>query len=51
MILLEYFNMKDKDNMVALFGARMDGDNYGKMVLYKFPPQKTVYSPYYLNKN
>ncbi|EET85546.1 conserved hypothetical protein, partial [Clostridium carboxidivorans P7] len=46
MILLQYFNMKNKDNMVALFGARMDNDNYGKMVLYKFPPQKTIYSPY-----
>nr|WP_206154964.1 UPF0182 family protein [Clostridium muellerianum] len=46
MILLQYFNMRNKDNMVALFGARMDKDNYGKMVLYKFPPQKTIYSPY-----
>lgn len=46
MILLQYFNMRDKDNMVALFGARMDGGNYGKMVLYKFPAEKTVYSPY-----
>jgi uncharacterized protein len=46
MIVLQYFNMRNKDNMVALFGARMDGENYGKMVLYKFPPQKTVYSPY-----
>lgn len=46
MILLQYFNMKNKDNMVALFGARMDNNNYGKMVLYKFPPQKTIYSPY-----
>jgi len=46
MILLQYFNMRDKDNMVALFGARMDGENYGKMVLYKFPAEKTVYSPY-----
>lgn len=46
MVLLEYFNMRNKDNMVAMFGARMDGDNYGKLILYKFPPQKTVYSPY-----
>lgn len=46
MILLQYFNMRDKDNMVALFGVRMDGENYGKMVLYKFPAEKTVYSPY-----
>ncbi|WP_411678715.1 UPF0182 family protein [Clostridium thailandense] len=46
MILLQYFNMRNKDNMVALFGARMDKDNYGKMIIYKFPPQKTIYSPY-----
>lgn len=46
MVLLEYFNMRNKDNMVAMFGARMDGDNYGKLILYKFPPQKTIYSPY-----
>ncbi|MCM8711349.1 UPF0182 family protein [Clostridium sp. SYSU_GA19001] len=46
MILLEYFNMRNKDNMVALLGARMDKDNYGKIVLYKFPTQKTIYSPY-----
>ena len=31
MILL-YFNMKDKPSMVALLGARMDGDNYGKLI-------------------
>jgi len=46
MVLLDYFNMKSKDNMVALFGVRMDNENYGKMVIYKFPPQKTIYSPY-----
>ena len=37
--------LKVEDNMVAFFGARMDGENYGKMVLYKFPPKQTVYSP------
>ncbi len=46
MLLLEYFNMRNKENMVGLLGARMDGDNYGKLVLYKFPPKKTVYSPF-----
>ncbi|MBV4420242.1 UPF0182 family protein [Clostridium tyrobutyricum] len=46
MMLIQYLNMKNKDNMSGLFGARMDGNNYGKMVLYKFPPEKTVYSPY-----
>lgn len=46
MILIQYMNIRNKDNMAALFGARMDGNNYGKLVLYKFPPEKTVYSPY-----
>jgi len=45
MILLQYFNIRSKDNMAALFCARMDGDNYGKMLAYTFPAQKTVYSP------
>lgn len=46
MVLMEYLNMKGKDNMSAIFGARMDGDNYGKLILYKLPTEKTVYSPY-----
>lgn len=50
MILVNYFNMRNKDNMVAFFGARMDKDNYGKKILYKFPPQKTVYSPLLFNQ-
>ncbi|WP_160680913.1 UPF0182 family protein [Clostridium sp. C8-1-8] len=45
MVMFEYFNMKGKQNMVSLLGARMDGANYGKLVMYKFPPQKTILSP------
>lgn len=45
MVLIEYFNTKGRDNMVSLLAARMDGDNYGEMVLYKFPSKGTVYSP------
>lgn len=45
MMLFEYFNMKGKPSMVALLGARMDGDNYGKLIMYKFPQQTTTYSP------
>lgn len=45
MMLLDYFNMKGKQSMVALLGARMDGDKYGELVMYKFPPQRTIYSP------
>jgi len=45
MVILEYFNTKGRDNMVAMYGARMDGENYGKMFLYKFPTGGTIYSP------
>ncbi|WP_141706153.1 UPF0182 family protein [Caloranaerobacter ferrireducens] len=31
-----------KPNMTALFVARNDGDNYGKLFIYKFPKSKTV---------
>jgi len=51
MVLLEYFNTKGRNNMVSLFGARMDGDNYGKMVLYKLPPKETIYSPVLFKQN
>lgn len=43
MVLIEYFNQHQRENMIALLGARMDNDNYGKLVLYKF--SKTVNSP------
>ncbi|MGL4762582.1 MAG: UPF0182 family protein [Sarcina sp.] len=45
MMLFEYFNMKGKQNMVSLLGARMDGDNYGELIMYKFPQQRAIYSP------
>lgn len=45
MLLLNYFNMVNKDNMVSLLGVSMDKDDYGKMVLYKFPPDKTIAGP------
>lgn len=45
MVLFEYFNMRGKQNMVSLLGARMDGDNYGELVMYKFPQQRAIYSP------
>lgn len=45
MVVLEYFNTKGRDNMVGMYGVRMDGGNYGKMFLYKFPTGGTVYSP------
>lgn len=49
MVLFEYFNLKDKQSMASILGARMDGDNYGKLVMYKFPQQSNVPNPYYFN--
>ena len=46
MILMDYFNVRNKNNMNALFGARMDGENYGKLVLYRLPSQENISSPY-----
>jgi uncharacterized membrane protein (UPF0182 family) len=46
MVLIEYFNQYQRENMIALFGARMDKDNLGILVLYKFPAgDETVNSP------
>lgn len=39
------FTPKDKKNMTGLMVARSDGDNYGKLVLYKMPKSKVVYGP------
>ncbi|WP_315121831.1 UPF0182 family protein [uncultured Clostridium sp.] len=50
MVVLEYFNMKDRNNMSSIFGARMDGDNYGKLIMYRMPSHKTIYNPYFFNQ-
>lgn len=39
------YTPENKKNMTALFVARSDGENYGKLVLYQFPKSKTVYGP------
>ncbi|MEW8955023.1 UPF0182 family protein, partial [Clostridium sp.] len=49
MVMLDYFNMKGKQNMVSILSAKMDGEDYGKLTLFKFPPQKTIYSPMLFN--
>ena len=46
MVLVDYFNMRERPNMVSMLGARMDGDNYGKLVLYRFPTDQSIDSPY-----
>ena len=39
------FTPKSKQNMTAVMMARNDGQNYGKLLVYKFPKNKTVYGP------
>ncbi|AQS59165.1 UPF0182 family protein [Desulforamulus ferrireducens] len=44
-VLIMPFNPQNKKNMIAWLGARSDGENYGKMVVYEFPKQELVYGP------
>ena len=44
-ILMLPFTPKNRPNMIAWMCARMDGDNYGKLLVYNFPKQETVYGP------
>ncbi len=44
-ILMLPYTPGRKDNLSAWMVARSDGDNYGKLVVYRFPKQKLVYGP------
>ena len=44
-IYMTPFNPRGKDNLAAWMVARMDGDNYGKLLVYSFPKQSLVYGP------
>jgi uncharacterized membrane protein (UPF0182 family) len=44
-ILMITFTPIKKDNMVAWMAARMDGNEYGKLFVYKFPKDKLAYGP------
>lgn len=46
MVIMSYFNVKNKDNLSAMIAGRMDGENYGKLELYRLPTDRTVYSSY-----
>ncbi len=39
------YTPKGKNNMTGLLVARNDGENYGKLILYRLPKGKTVYGP------
>jgi uncharacterized membrane protein (UPF0182 family) len=44
-LLMLPFTPSGKDNMIAWLAARSDGDQYGKMLLYKFPKERLIYGP------
>lgn len=44
-ILMLPFSPGRKDNLSAWMVARSDGENYGKLAVYRFPKQKLVYGP------
>ena len=44
-IFMTPFTPQGKDNLAAWMVARMDGDHYGQLVVYKFPKQSLVYGP------
>ena len=44
-IYMTPFTPRGKDNLAAWMAARMDGENYGKLLVYSFPKQSLVYGP------
>jgi uncharacterized membrane protein (UPF0182 family) len=44
-VLIQPFTPANKQNMVAWMAARCDGEDYGKLLLYKFNKQELVYGP------
>ena len=48
-ILMLPFTPRGKDNLISWLVARNDGENYGKLVVYRFPKQKLIYGPNQVN--
>jgi uncharacterized membrane protein (UPF0182 family) len=44
-LLMLPFTPRGKDNLSAWMVARADGENYGRLLTYRFPKQKLVYGP------
>ncbi len=44
-LLMRPFVPKGKSNLAAWMVARADGENYGKLFVYRFPKQKQIYGP------
>jgi hypothetical protein len=44
-ILMLPFTPRSKDNLASWMVARADRENYGRLLVYRFPKQKLVYGP------
>ncbi len=44
-ILMVPYTSQGKTNMISWFGVQCDDDNYGKLILYKFPAGKIIEGP------
>jgi uncharacterized membrane protein (UPF0182 family) len=43
--LIQPFTPNNKDNLIAWMAARSDGENYGELVVYRFPKQELIFGP------
>ncbi len=55
-LLLSPFTPRNRQNMISLLAARCDpgaggttNDRYGELILYRFPPNRTVFGPQQIN--
>jgi len=44
-VLIRPFTPANKPNAIALMAARMDGANYGKLIVYRFPAGRVIPGP------
>jgi uncharacterized membrane protein (UPF0182 family) len=44
-LLMLPFTPRGKDNMISWLAARSDGEQYGKLLLYRYPKEKLIYGP------
>lgn len=44
-VLMQPVTPRGKDNMIAWLLARIDGPEYGRLIVYKMPKEKLIYGP------
>lgn len=49
-VLMVPYTPREKDNMVSWLAALNDGEDYGRLIVYKLPKQKLVYGPMQIEK-